>query len=365
MMTINAKFLEQNGQQASDMATLLANFISAAQSTLHLAIYDFRLGDSVAEPIVQALHQRAAAGVDVRIAYDAGKPHSHFPTAGTDPAPPGTADFVRRLGNGIQSKPISGGDPRLPKLMHHKYAIRDGRTPAGTVWTGSVNWTEDSWTLQENNLVQIASPDLCVYYETDFAELWQRGDIGTSGLHDTGTVRVEGSTVHVAFAPGEGRAIDHDVAHRISSARRRLRICSMLITSGPILGALSDLLGNGRSIEYGGIYDRTQMEGVFDQWKNSPAEWKLGVFDRIARPLTGKHSTPYTPGGRHDFMHNKVVVADDCVITGSYNLSHSASENAENILAIEDPGLAEQYIAYIDKLVQRYGVALEGSDAGR
>lgn len=354
-MSIDAGFLEEGGQQASDIAALLAEFISAARSTLHLAIYDFRLSDAVADPVVRALRERAAAGVDVRIAYDAGKPHAHFPTAGTDPAPPGTADFVGRLGGGIQSKPITGGDPQMPKLMHHKYAIRDGGSATGAVWTGSVNWTEDSWTLQENNLVRIASPELCVFYETDFAELWQRGDIGTTGLHDTGTARIGAAAVHVAFAPGEGRAIDHDVAHRISAARRRLKICSMLITSGAILGALSDLLARGRLTEYGGIYDRTQMEEVFEQWKGSPAEWKLGLFEQVVKPLAGKHSTPYTPGGRHDFMHNKVVVADDSVITGSYNLSHSATENAENLLVIEDPQLAEQYSAYIDHLVQRYG----------
>ena len=54
-------------------------------------------------------------------------------------------------------------------------------------------------------------------------------------------------------------------------------------------------------------------------------------------------------------MHNKVVVADDAVITGSYNLSHSAEENAENILVIHDPQLADGYCEYIDRLAARYG----------
>jgi phosphatidylserine/phosphatidylglycerophosphate/cardiolipin synthase-like enzyme len=354
-MVIDVTFLEQGGQPAGQIAALLADFIAAARSTLHVAIYDFRLSDPVAEPVVRALCERAAAGVEVLIACDAGKPNADFPAAGTDPAPPGAVDFIRRMGDGIQPKPITGGDPRMPKLMHHKYAIRDGRTANGTVWTGSANWTDDSWTLQENNLLRIASPELCTYYETDFAELWQRGDIGTTGQHDTGTVVVGGTKVHVAFAPGEGRAIDHDVAHRISAARRRLKVCSMLITSGAILGALSDVLQRGQVAEYGGICDRTQMEGVFQQWRGSPAEWKIDVFERASAPLAGKRSTPYTPTSQHDFMHNKVVVADDSVITGSYNLSNSATENAENILIIEDRALADRYVAYIDHLSQRYG----------
>jgi phosphatidylserine/phosphatidylglycerophosphate/cardiolipin synthase-like enzyme len=346
---IAVTFLEQDSQRPEQIAALLAEFLSAARSSLHVAIYDLRLSDAPAAPVVQALRQRAAAGVEVRIAYDAGKLQAHVP-AGSDPAPPGTADFVRRLGDGVQGKPITGGDPQMPKLMHHKYVVRDG----ASVWTGSANWTDDSWTIQENNLVRIDSPELAAFYEADFAELWRRGDIGTTGAGDSGTARVGSVPVHVAFAPGQGRAIDHDAARRIGAARRRLKVCSMLITSGAILGALSDVLQRGRLAEYGGVYDRTQMESVFDQWKGGPAEWKTAAFERVAGPLAGKRSTPYMPAGRHDFMHNKVLVCDDAVITGSYNLSHSAEENAENLLIIDSPELADLYSGYIDGLARRY-----------
>jgi phosphatidylserine/phosphatidylglycerophosphate/cardiolipin synthase-like enzyme len=54
-------------------------------------------------------------------------------------------------------------------------------------------------------------------------------------------------------------------------------------------------------------------------------------------------------------MHNKVLVLDDAVVTGSYNLSHSAEDNAENLLVIQDKDLADRYSAYIDGLVKRYG----------
>jgi phosphatidylserine/phosphatidylglycerophosphate/cardiolipin synthase-like enzyme len=354
---IAVTFLEQGKQTPAQIAAQLAEFVSAARSSLHIAIYDFRLSNAVAEPVVRALRERAAAGVEVRIVYDAGKPHADFAATGTDPAPPGTADFVRRLGDGIQSKPITGGDPRMPKLMHHKYIVRDGRTVNGTVWTGSTNWTDDAWTLQENNIIRLDSTDLCTFYETDFGELWLRGDIATTGAHDTGTAHVGNTNVHVAFAPGEGRAIDHDVAHRISAARRRLKIGSMLLTSGAILGALSDTLQHGRVSQYGGIYDRTQMASVKRQWQGTPAEWKIALFDQVVAPLAGKNSKPYAPGTPHDFMHNKIVVADDAVITGSYNLSNSATENAENLLIIDDAALAEHYSTYIDGLVKRYGTA--------
>jgi phosphatidylserine/phosphatidylglycerophosphate/cardiolipin synthase-like enzyme len=353
-MTIDVTFLEQGGQQPAGVAALLADFLGAATSSLHLAVYDFRLGPELAEPVVRALRGRADAGVEVRIVYDAGKIAAGHTAAGSDPAPPGTADFVRSLGDAVRFRPVTGGDPRQPKLMHHKYIVRDGRTPAGAVWTGSTNLTDDSFTLQENNIVRVQSPELCAYYETDFAELWARGDIATTGAHDTGRVLVAGTAVTVAFAPGEGRSIDLDIAHRVRAARRRLKVCSMLLTSGAILGALADVLHEGRLAEYGGLYDRTQMESVFAQWQGTPAGWKRPVFEQVAAGLAGKRSTPYTPGGRHDFMHDKVLVADDAVITGSYNLSHSATQNAENALVIEDRDLADRYSATIDHLAGRY-----------
>ncbi len=204
---IGVTFLEQEGQKAAAVAAQLAEFLAGARSSLHIAIYDFRLGDALAGPVVQALRQRAAAGVEVRIAYDAGKPHPNLPGSGGDPAPPGTAAFIHRIGAGVQAKPISGGDPHQPRLMHHKYIVRDGRTPAAALWTGSVNWTDDSWTFMENNIVQIDSPELCAYYEADFGELWQRGDIATTGVHDTGSVRIGAVSAHVAFAPGAGAAL--------------------------------------------------------------------------------------------------------------------------------------------------------------
>jgi phosphatidylserine/phosphatidylglycerophosphate/cardiolipin synthase-like enzyme len=352
-MPIAVTFLEDGKQPAAQTAALLAEFLNAATKSLHLAIYDFRLGDANAAPVVEALRGRAAAGVDVRIVYDRGKLEGDVSGRG-DPAAPGTADFLRRVGDGVHVKPISGGDPKMPKLMHHKYVVRDGGTPAGAVWTGSTNFTDDSWTIQENNILRIDSPELCKYYETDFDELWQRGDITTTGAHDAGTVKVGSTTIHVAFSPGDGREIDSDVVHHIRAARRRIKVCSMLITSGGILGALRDALQHNAVPEFGGICDRVQMETPLAQWRDGPAAWKIDVFNFVAAPLAGKLSDPYTPTSRHNFMHNKVLVLDDAVVTGSYNLSHSAQDNAENLLVIQDKDLADRYGAYIDGLVRRY-----------
>jgi phosphatidylserine/phosphatidylglycerophosphate/cardiolipin synthase-like enzyme len=70
--------------------------------------------------------------------------------------------------------------------------------------------------------------------------------------------------------------------------------------------------------------------------------------------FSGKHSTPYAPGAVHDYMHAKVTVADDVVFLGSFNLSRSGELNAENVLEITDPALAERMGTWIDGLRARY-----------
>jgi phosphatidylserine/phosphatidylglycerophosphate/cardiolipin synthase-like enzyme len=53
-------------------------------------------------------------------------------------------------------------------------------------------------------------------------------------------------------------------------------------------------------------------------------------------------------------MHAKLVVADDVVFTGSFNLSHSGEKNAENVLEIRDADLAERLAGYVDEIRARY-----------
>jgi phosphatidylserine/phosphatidylglycerophosphate/cardiolipin synthase-like enzyme len=53
-------------------------------------------------------------------------------------------------------------------------------------------------------------------------------------------------------------------------------------------------------------------------------------------------------------MHDKVIVCDDTVATGSFNFSKNATMNAENSIVIHDAGVADQYSHHIDELVKAY-----------
>jgi len=100
------------------------------------------------------------------------------------------------------------------------------------------------------------------------------------------------------------------------------------------------------------------MEGVFGQWELVPSNhWKIPAVQEIVQQarLVGKRSRPYHPETPHDFMHNKVILVDDTVITGSFNFSRSAEQNAENVLIIRSRQVADRYSSYIDTLVRKYG----------
>jgi phosphatidylserine/phosphatidylglycerophosphate/cardiolipin synthase-like enzyme len=125
---------------------------------------------------------------------------------------------------------------------------------------------------------------------------------------------------------------------------------SPVITSGPILGALAEVVSDGK-VDVAGVVDATQMKGVYHQWSLSGnASWKMPLIERAlgGTPFAGKESTPYGQGDVHDYMHAKVTVADDYVFAGSFNLSHSGEVNAENVLEIRDAELAEQLASFVD-----------------
>ena len=255
--------------QPGRVAGLLADFVSAARSTLDLAIYDFRLDPPLVEPIVAALAGAAVRGVQVRIAYDAGKPNAQttvaFARAGADPAPVGTQQWLHDHFDGtpVALQPISTTSGHL---MHDKFIVRDGASGKATVWTGSTNWTNDAWTFQENNILQIRSRRLAAGYGKDFAEMWAAAAIRGTGGDADGATTVDAHRVEWAFGPGDGRAIDAHLVELIAGAKQEVAIATMVLTSATIIGALHDALDRGVTVH--GIYDSVQMNPIVAEWNS-------------------------------------------------------------------------------------------------
>jgi phosphatidylserine/phosphatidylglycerophosphate/cardiolipin synthase-like enzyme len=84
-------------------------------------------------------------------------------------------------------------------------------------------------------------------------------------------------------------------------------------------------------------------------WKAPSLRFLLGRGS-----FSGKRSTPYAPGAVHDYMHAKVCVCDDRVFVGSFNLSHSGEQNAEDVLEIDNADLAERMARFVDEIRVKY-----------
>lgn len=182
--------------------------------------------------------------------------------------------------------------------------------------------------------------------------MWSQQSIHGTGKNDTGTAEVDQATIEVAFSPGEGRSIDNDITAKIAVAQHSIAVASMVISSGNILGALVDAMDRG--VELTGVYDGTEMRGVEHAWERSTSPTsaaKLEAWNSVKARLVPKWSHPYTETGSHDFMHNKTMSIDgQMVVTGSFNFSLNATGNAENVLILEDTGIAQNYAAYIADL---------------
>jgi phosphatidylserine/phosphatidylglycerophosphate/cardiolipin synthase-like enzyme len=337
-VTLDLHELADGGQPAEDIAQRIVGFIQPAKRTLELALYDVRLPGPIGDQVGDAIRAAHARGVKVRLVYN----QDHVSPIPVPPPPSTDPSILETLA--VPMKPIPGDRD----LMHHKYVVRDGHD----VWTGSMNWTLDSWTRQENVIAVVAGdPGLARAFHQDFEELWRTGEVEGTGNFDAPK-----GHIRPWFCPGRGEDLSHRIAAAIAHARTRIRIASPVITASPILATLAQVVSD-RRCDVTGVVDGTQMLQVFDQWReNGNAAWKLPLIERVLGRghFTGKPSTPYTPESLHDYMHAKVTVCDDLVFVGSFNLSHSGEQNAENVLEIADAAVADRMAAFVDEVRSRY-----------
>jgi phosphatidylserine/phosphatidylglycerophosphate/cardiolipin synthase-like enzyme len=348
---LEIRTLTDGGQQPLDMAREIAHFLREARRSLDLAHYDFNLGAETAAEVGGAVRAASARGVVVRFVYNL----DHRNPIPVPPPPEPDAALIESLG--VPARAIAG----VPDLMHHKYVVRDERS----VWTGSMNWTDDSFSRQENVVIVADSRQLAARFRNDFDELWETGAVEQSGFVATTPVPVGALAVRPWFTPGHGEALSARIAKAIAEARRRVRICSPVLTAAPILSSLAQSISEGRA-DVAGCLDSPQVHGVIYQWReNGNAFWKLPLLLRVLEaPFSAKPSTPWEAKAVHDFMHAKLTVADDTVFAGSFNLSRSGERNAENVLEVTDAGLAERLAAYVDEVRRLYPrFSLDGAAA--
>ena len=184
------------------------------------------------------------------------------------PAPPRTEPHVLET-LGVPVKPIPG----WRDLMHHKYVVRDGDGGLDRLDELDAGLVHAPGERRRDASTRRA---VAAAYTRNFEQLWGEARVGDSGDFDSAPA----DGIRPWFCPGRGPELSHRIAKRIGAARRRVRIATPLLTAGPILGTLAEVVEEGR-VDVAGVCDATQVEQVFRQWAANPrSRWKGPLLER-------------------------------------------------------------------------------------
>jgi phosphatidylserine/phosphatidylglycerophosphate/cardiolipin synthase-like enzyme len=309
----------------------LVQIIDGAQQSVDVAAYDFGLED-VAEALIRA-HER---GVNVRMVTD------------TD---------------NLQNEPLQrAGEAGIPvvgdnrsALMHHKFAVIDGRV----VVTGAWNFAERDTYRHNNNTVVFDSPALARNFTSEFEKMFVGRTFGPTKPKGVPNPVVEqsGARVETRFA-SEGEVVP-EILGRIDAAESSIAFMVFSFTLDDVGTALLEQSQDG--VQVWGVFESTGSETQFSEFTQLK-----GLSQRSDQPpfpgcVAGP---PVIQDGNPFLMHHKVFVIDErTVIFGSFNFTaNAADDNDEALLIVDDPAMARQFLAEFCRV---YNVAVERQKAGR
>lgn len=275
--------------------------IATARERIELASFEYNLA-SVAEALIRA----RARGVQVRLALDR-ESLNH-------PAMARWAGLLEEAGASVSWERSDG-------FLHSKFVILDRRV----VWTGSWNVTVNDTYRNNNNLLRITAPQVVANYVAEF-ERMAAGRFGSrkAGATPYPLARLPGATIATFFSPHE--PVREHILDHLARTRRSIDVLAFSFTDDKIAEALIDR-------HYLGVPVRVVFE----------ARNANGSGSEYGR-LRAAGLDVQRDGNCHT-MHHKVMILDErVVITGSYNFTRRAEEvNDENLLIIDDPGLARAF----------------------
>ena len=360
----------------------VARLIRQAQSSIDIAMYSYSDAG-----IQAALSDAVKRGVKVRMVFE---------TASNDRKLTGSSLMSSKSGK----LEAIGVDVRwVNKIMHHKFMIVDGprddaaAAETATVVTGSGNWSSGAATkYDENTLFLTAYPELTLRMQREFNLMWDHAkdlvavpsvtsepssleitddliveDPGIHAFYTSNNFSVNGTTFTIT---GED-TIANELVRAIEGAQERIHIASGHLRSRPVSEALMAKRASDPEIdivlyldgqEY--VSDSTndiqkadmeqcvaaattenQKEKCRDKSYLYGRDVELAGIDVRYKYYAYRWDTSYAAQ-----MHNKYLIVDDALYTGSYNLSDNAEHNTfENMLRFSGPEFADLVESYESK----------------
>lgn len=271
-------------------------------------------------------------------------------------------------------------------LGHNKFLVFSHAGTPRQVWTGSTNWTPTGLCTQLNNALLISDPEAAQAYRTQWQAL---RDAHSS--HPSGLTSANGSpapigpghkdSVHFTRAP---KKVDlAELGQLVAGTKQGLLFLMFmpgatgvlsnvraLITAKPavlVRGVVSDL-PKGREDEHTGTTTKlsvTLIDTPSGAKKPDPTTYDVVQPEGMRHPAAGWAAEvtrkQFKSGVGFAIIHSKVLLidpfgADPIVVTGSHNLSTSASQdNDENFVIVHgDRALAVAYAVNIQSAWRHY-----------
>ena len=218
----------------------------------------------------------------------------------------------------------------INSIMHNKIIVIDDKVTI----TGSTNLTRSGIFDQTNDTLIINSRSINSIYSNEFNMLNNYISRGTS--HYSRNIPSAGTQLDISiFFTPDDRA-ETQILDLIERAKKRILFMVYSFTSNTLAGAIK--VANNRKVDVRGIFCKTwadDNETYSVHSKIAPVKFKLGYSESKEK---------------YNLIHNKIMIVDDYLITGSYNFTASArTNNDENILIIKNKELVEEYINYFEK----------------
>ena len=145
-----------------------------------------------------------------------------------------------------------------------------------------------------------------------------------SGYHMSNELEVSGDSIQTCFTPGQ--PCTKMIVSKIDAAEKRILVQAFAFTSKPILNAL--LRAHRRGVRVSIILDKSNL--AFKKY--NPLDEIEEIKDIKIDIVSG-------------IAHNKVMIIDDKVITGSFNFSQAAEHrNVENVVIISNKDITSRFL---------------------
>ncbi|HEY9645538.1 MAG TPA: phospholipase D-like domain-containing protein, partial [Chroococcidiopsis sp.] len=257
-------------------------------------------------------------------------------------------------------------------LMHHKFAVIDGKT----VLTGSVNWSisevhgdflSPESSGNANHLIKINSPTLATIFTQEFELMWGNGGQSSRfGLQKPYRPAMQmkftpQSALVVQFSPTSPsqpwqQSVNGLIGMFLSRAAQTVDMALFVFSDQMLSNVLESRHQQG--VQVRGLIDRGFMYRDYSEGLDMLGTALTGdrcQYEDGNKPWSQAIATVGVPQlAEGDILHHKFAVVDHrIVITGSQNWTAAANQsNDENLLVIDNPTVAAHFEREFERLYQ-------------